>query len=1296
MVSLLKKIFSLVGFGSNDADDENELIEELKRVESEDYDLTVVQKRICKLYRGTITHLNDRVAVIDNQHYFHLDNAKTAHLKVLDKVECKLYTNDIDTLVKDVQKIESDEETEVEEKDDKEDINEQCNLKGMKELKIVGKIIKKNQRDISVQSECKDYPIVEFNLDNVESEFIPLEGDLLMLDCLESDEDKSKLIVRKISPKKTAIKSGIVTDWDEVHGIVGNFAQFNIHCCEPGYQPTKGDRVLCSLIRSDQGSFCWRSVLVIPQGRQPDGKLSKQHAEAMKELLKDKEGICITKCARLVLAKGTQKTVVVEVVNNSSSVQYLEDCVRVTPSNLSQVELKSPDQHKTEIQPDGIVLYTFIFQGKYLGRSSEQYVWHFNGFKIGRIFDMEVTDESITETDQDLSVTPLPRKDVTASQLIDRSSGVIMPGRRSFAPAAFVPVKLGQFPLSDNILKAALPDEKMSLDDLMIRVEQILPCLKKQLEPKTYLSRMHSLLYLEEVAMLKQVGELQMERTTFRKCGECLILDVPALSPYTTKLVAGDMLIATIPSNQKNEHLYDNRKYEGVIHRVTSTELWLQFAEDFHDSYHKGTEYSVSFVTSRASLRRMHQAINLAVKHLGNSWLFPQAIKPKPPQVIVEEIEQSDNEEKEDSNDERGNLETGEGLLLTKEMLDMIQLDEDLIGKKRNKHPAVDQVNLLLKEAQTPNTGQSKKLKGNRNRRNGNFTSQKNGENGETEDDGWPLEFAGGDCRRGLTANVPRGGGRGGGIIAARIGQRGRGGAGGGARGTGSNNRSGNNINWNRHGSGYGMHCTLDNESKVKIAVEQKRKIRWFNKGLNLQQKEAVRNVLLGEARPLPYVIFGPPGTGKTVTVVETILQLHALIPESRLLVATPSNSAADLIATRLLESGDLEQGDLLRMVGYHYLEQGRIAASIVPYSAVPDVKAINIYGTSGNSHEGVQMCGRERLGMHRVTVGTLGCLGLLYNMGFPRGHFTHVIVDEAGQATEPEVLIPMVFLHMDYGQVVLAGDPLQLGPVVTSRLASRGGLSESLLARLLSRFPYTRDLQGFPNSSGYDPRLVTKLINNYRSLPKILKLPSMLFYDNDLIPNVSEESSVEAQILISLSNKLPCNDKDHASPLLFHGLRGNNLQEADSHSWYNPQEVIQAIGYLNIFYSSGLTPDEVGIITPYQLQSNKIRFMLDRMKVEAPKVGSIEEFQGQEKMAIIVSVVRSSPEPVSVDMHRALGFVANARRLNVALSRARAVLIILGNPHLLALDMHWRSVLKHCVENNAYIGCDLPPDLLN
>lgn len=88
-------------------------------------------------------------------------------------------------------------------------------------------------------------------------------------------------------------------------------------------------------------------------------------------------------------------------------------------------------------------------------------------------------------------------------------------------------------------------------------------------------------------------------------------------------------------------------------------------------------------------------------------------------------------------------------------------------------------------------------------------------------------------------------------------------------------------------------------------------------------------------------------------------------------------------------------------------------------------------------------------------------------------------------------------------GQAVLAGDPHQLGPVVQSNLAASLGLSTSLLARLLPRFPYQRDARGFPNSGGYDPRLVTRLTVNYRSLPDILELPSSMFYDSDLEPSV-------------------------------------------------------------------------------------------------------------------------------------------------------------------------------------------------
>lgn len=80
----------------------------------------------------------------------------------------------------------------------------------------------------------------------------------------------------------------------------------------------------------------------------------------------------------------------------------------------------------------------------------------------------------------------------------------------------------------------------------------------------------------------------------------------------------------------------------------------------------------------------------------------------------------------------------------------------------------------------------------------------------------------------------------------------------------------------------------------------------------------------------------------------------------------------------------------------------------------------------------------------------------------------------------------------------------MQLDPVVTS-ISKHYGLAESYLGRLINRFPYSRDIEGFPKTGGYDPRLVTRLVYNYRSLPEILILPNKLFYNSDLRPTVSK-----------------------------------------------------------------------------------------------------------------------------------------------------------------------------------------------
>ncbi|KAL0117562.1 hypothetical protein PUN28_010398 [Cardiocondyla obscurior] len=482
--------------------------------------------------------------------------------------------------------------------------------------------------------------------------------------------------------------------------------------------------------------------------------------------------------------------------------------------------------------------------------------------------------------------------------------------------------------------------------------------------------------------------------------------------------------------------------------------------------------------------------------------------------------------------------------------------------------------------------------------------------------------------------------------------------------------------------------CSTTNELEPYINQIKKRKLNWFNKKLNYYQKEAVRNIILGLARPLPYVIFGPPGTGKTITLCETILQLLTTIPESRILVATPSNSSANLIAERLLDSNILKPGDLVRLIAYHCLDNDSIPEKLLPYCATAELAN---EGTTDNfyQHEnGIKVnCTMSVLGRHRITIGTCSTLGILYNMGFPRGHFSHVLVDEAGQATEPEIMIPLNFIHSDYGQVILAGDPMQLGPVVHCRIASYFGLGESFLSRLLHQFPYQRDPEGF--ETGYDPRLITKLVMNYRSLPMILNLPNMLFYDSELQPQISSKNSNEAKLLEMLKEELP-QSNGSPSAIIFHGINGENYQDPESPSWYNPAEATQVYLYLLKLFEYGLEANDIGVITPYLKQVQEIRDLLLELDSPLPKISTVEGFQGQERKVIIISTVRSCNNLIDEDVKHALGFVASPKRLNVAITRARALLIILGNPNLLVFDPYWRSVLTYCIDHGGYINCTL------
>ncbi|XP_072452583.1 RNA helicase Mov10l1 isoform X3 [Notamacropus eugenii] len=430
----------------------------------------------------------------------------------------------------------------------------------------------------------------------------------------------------------------------------------------------------------------------------------------------------------------------------------------------------------------------------------------------------------------------------------------------------------------------------------------------------------------------------------------------------------------------------------------------------------------------------------------------------------------------------------------------------------------------------------------------------------------------------------------------------------------------------------------------------------FFNPVLNDKQKLAVRRILSGDCRPIPYILFGPPGTGKTVTIIEAVLQIHSTLPDSRILVCAPSNSATDLVCMRLHESKVLAPGTM----------------------TISDT--VRLYCKDG---EDVWKASR-----YRIIITTCSSSGLFYQIGVRIGHFTHVFVDEAGQASEPECLIPLGLISEVNGQIVLAGDPMQLGPVIKSRLALAYGLNVSMLERLMSRPLYLRDENAFGACGSYNPLLVTKLVKNYRSHSALLSLPSKLFYYKEL------EFCADTEVVNSLLGweKLP----KKGFPLIFHGMRGSETREGRSPSWFNPAEAVQVMRYcclLTKHISSVVSVMDIGVITPYRKQVEKIRVLLRNVDLMDIKVGSVEEFQGQEYLVIIISTVRSNEDKFEDDRFF-LGFLANSKRFNVAITRPKALLIVLGNPHVLVKDPCFSALLEYSLSNGAYIGCDLPPEL--
>nr|XP_060628672.1 helicase MOV-10 isoform X1 [Anolis sagrei ordinatus] len=450
----------------------------------------------------------------------------------------------------------------------------------------------------------------------------------------------------------------------------------------------------------------------------------------------------------------------------------------------------------------------------------------------------------------------------------------------------------------------------------------------------------------------------------------------------------------------------------------------------------------------------------------------------------------------------------------------------------------------------------------------------------------------------------------------------------------------------------------------------------------NTEQKKAVYRVVTGTSRPAPYLIFGPPGTGKTVTIVEAIKQVLHCIEGSHILACAPSNSASDLLCQLL-------RPHVEKRIMY------RMNASSRDYGTVPE--DIKPFCNWDKENKCPVFPKKEELLKYRIIITTLVTAGRLVSADFPPGHFSHVFIDESGYAVETESLIAIagILATMDPksnpkgGQLVLAGDPMQLGPVLRSPLAIEHGLGLSLLERLMQQNSLYQKKDGI-----YNAQFVTKLLRNYRSHAAILKFPNDKFYDGEL------QEHGDHCITHSYCKWKELVQKGF--PIIFHGVCGEDQREARSPSFFNTAEVVVLINYLRKLLledqgkkgQSRILPKEIGVISPYRKQVEKIKYAIhletelkNLNNIKDLKVGSVEEFQGQERRVVLISTVRSSNHYLGFDEDFKLGFLKNPKRFNVAVTRAKALLIIVGNPMTLAKDEYWAGFLRYCRENNAYRG---------
>jgi superfamily I DNA and/or RNA helicase len=452
---------------------------------------------------------------------------------------------------------------------------------------------------------------------------------------------------------------------------------------------------------------------------------------------------------------------------------------------------------------------------------------------------------------------------------------------------------------------------------------------------------------------------------------------------------------------------------------------------------------------------------------------------------------------------------------------------------------------------------------------------------------------------------------------------------------------------------------------------------------LNLSQNKAVRHVLsvndIG-------VIHGPPGTGKTTSLVQAIRV--TLQTENQILVCAPTNSAVDLITEKLIELGI----DVLRM-GHparisDELQKSSVDGKISSSPYYKDIKNLR-----RNAEEYFRMAGKykrvfgkedaqQRTAFYTEAKNCIKEARLLEDFivdelfkttqvicctpvtsthrGLAKKRFDTLFFDEASQALEPMVWIPLLKCK----RLILCGDHFQLPPVVKSIEAKKGGLDQTLLDRCIK----------FKDA-------VSLLTRQYRMNTAIMGFSNNFFYNNELIA----DESVSAQVLLNDENSMLSRSIEFIDTA---GCNFDEIQNPETLSYFNPKEgdiLFKHLQQLLIEYGQQelLPPISIGIISPYKEQREWLKDNIggvefDKTKLESLSVKTIDGFQGEERDVIYISLVRSNEK-------QEIGFLNDLRRMNVAITRAKKKLVVIGDSSTIGASKFYNSFLEYCEKHGAY-----------